>query len=100
MSPERGTLSSPGNRRRCRRRKASGQLRVECRRGATGLGRNLAVCPLDVSETGARLVVCQTLHVGEEVEVLLACAGVRRHLKRLGRVIWCLPLTEPSTCCA
>ncbi len=96
--PETRTLCNAANRRRSRRSPLSGQTRVECRKGALGLGRNLAVRALDLSETGIRLVLRDLLAPGDGVEVILSGPGVRGQLKRLGRVVWCLPLSAADAC--
>jgi hypothetical protein len=90
------TTSSLANRRRSRRWLASGHVKTECRKGAHGLGRNLAVTTLDLSETGARLLVRAAMAPGEDVEVLLAGVGVARALKRVGKVVWALLLSDGS----
>jgi hypothetical protein len=64
---------------------------VVCRKGTLGLGRNLAVALLDVSETGVRLCLKEELAPGQEVEVCLLAPGEARETKRTGRVIWCVP---------
>jgi hypothetical protein len=65
-------------------------VRAECRRGSLGLGPNLLLRPLDLSETGARLVLRDALSKGQEVELLFAAGGARP-VKRLAHVIWSLP---------
>ena len=57
--------------RLCRRRPARGRVRVVCQKGAMGLGVNLAVALLDVSESGARLILSGPLQRGQEVSLTL-----------------------------
>jgi hypothetical protein len=64
-------------------------VKVSCRRRAPGLGPNLALSLLDVSETGVRLLVREALARGEEVLVHLQPAGHAREFKFSGHVIWC-----------
>src|SRR5256885_2178544 len=64
--PRRWFMSNPErtvrkNRRANPRRAPKGSTRVTCRRGSLGLGPNLALSLLDVSETGARLLVKEPL---------------------------------------
>jgi hypothetical protein len=66
-------------------------VEVVCFRGALGLGHNLAVSLLDISESGVRLVVRTQLTVGEEVELNISMPWFGRPVKRLGEVTWCLP---------
>jgi hypothetical protein len=78
---------APINRRASRRLPLSRSVRVECRKGSSGLGRNLAVSPLDLSETGVRLVLGEALTPGQDAEVLIL--GGAGRLKRAARVAWC-----------
>ena len=59
---------------------------VECRRGSLGLGPSLTAYPVDLSETGVRLVLRVPLSPGDEAEVLLGGSGLPRPVKRLARV--------------
>ena len=90
--------ASLSNRRRARRHPVGGQVRAECRRGDLGLGRNLGIRALDISESGVRLVVSAPLSPKEQVEVLLSGPGVPKPLKRLGNVAWTLPLADGGHC--
>jgi hypothetical protein len=85
--------ASVANRRRARRLPLSAQTRTECRKGSAGLGHNLAVTLLDLSETGARLIVQGPLAVGTEVEVKLTGPGIKP-VRRLGVVVWSVLLQD------
>src|SRR5262245_54335444 len=67
--------SSPGsgvtrrNQRSSRRQVAKGSTKAVAFGNPLGLGRNIASAVLDVSETGARLVLVQQLEQGAEFEV-------------------------------
>lgn len=91
MSAER----APGSpdRRSSKRKKAKGKVKVECRRGATGLGPNLALELLDVSQTGASLMVGPGLAIGDEVEIQISSTTMFRPLKLLGVVVRLGPQT-------
>ena len=78
------------NRRSSRRSPLRGTVRIECRKGAHGLGPDLVKFPLDISETGVRLVLKVALAEGQEVEVLIS-GGHGKPLKRTGRIIWSVP---------
>jgi hypothetical protein len=82
------------NRRASRRLSLRRTSKVECRKGSLGLGRNLTVYPLDLSETGVRLVIKEALELGSEAEVLIQGGGFAAAVKRLGRVVWCLPTPD------
>jgi hypothetical protein len=85
------------NRRASRRSPLRGSVRVECRKGALGLGPDLVKFSLDISETGVRLVLKVALPEGQEVEVLIS-GGYAKPLKRIARVIWCVPTENNCHC--
>jgi hypothetical protein len=76
------------NRRSSPRLRARGGSKSVCRKGTLGLGANVALGLLDVSETGARLRVKEPLSPGQEVEVGLQGPAHGREFKMTGRVIW------------
>ena len=80
--------SRPPNRRASRRRPVKASVRAVCLKGTLGLGKNIAIRVLDVSEGGACLVVRVPLEKGQEVEVCLNPAGAAREAKRKGQVAW------------
>lgn len=98
MSTGSKSAASTVNRRASRRAPLRGTVRVECRKGSMGLGPNLVHSPLDISETGVRLILKVDLRRGQEVEVLLTGGGFTRPVKKLGTVIWSLP-TENNCFC-
>ena len=65
--------------------------RATCVKGSLGLGPNLALKILDVSETGLRLVTKAAIEQGQEVEVTLVGPTQGRPVKLLGNVVWCRP---------
>jgi hypothetical protein len=91
--------TAPRVNRRARRRLALSTLtKVECRKGTLGLGADLNVATLDISETGVRLVLKAWLKVGQEVEVVLKGGWTCKPLKRLAKVIWALLLETGNWC--
>ena len=86
------------NRRTWPRKTPRTSAKVECRRGTLGLGPNLGVAFLDISEAGVRLIVSASFEVGEEVEVVIRDYGQRSAIKRVGAVCWCLPLQDGRFC--
>ena len=74
---------NPTNRRNCNRRRPRTSVKVECRKGAYGLGPNLAVSVLDVSETGARLVLSQAIDLLAEVEAIVGGYGMKTPIKEV-----------------
>ena len=82
------------NRRSSRRRPPKGSTKVRCYRGPMGLGSNVAVSALDVSESGAALVVKTAFQPGEELEVNLEGVVHRRPIKKMAVVVWCVPTSD------
>jgi hypothetical protein len=84
------------NRRLAPRRKPRSYVKLECRQGSMGLGKNLAITLLDLSETGARLIIRQELPAKQEVEVVLA--GMNQTVKMLANVRWQVKLHDGNFC--
>jgi hypothetical protein len=55
-----------------------------------GLGANLAVSAVEVSETGACVVVTAPFANGEEMEVKLESVVQRRPVRKMAKVVWCV----------
>jgi hypothetical protein len=55
-----------------------------------GLGKNIALSTLDVSEVGGRFIVKEELKPGQDVEITLESVTVPVPIKRMGTVVWCL----------
>jgi hypothetical protein len=84
------------NRRTARRRAAKRSVRVNCVANAIGLGPNIALSLLDVSQSGARVTLKEPVAPGQEVEITLCGIGHRKPVRMLADVIWCVP-TEQGT---
>jgi hypothetical protein len=91
-------VSPHSNRRGSRRRLPRASVKVECRRGYCGLGPNVLVNFLDLSEGGLRFVAKSALEPKGEVEVLISNFGLRQPIKRLANVAWVLPLEDGQFC--
>jgi hypothetical protein len=98
MEPANKPTSPRVNRRSSRRLALSNLTKVECRKGTLGLGTDLNVATLDISETGVRLVLKAGLEPGQQVEVLLKGGWTCKPVKRLARVIWALLLETGNWC--
>jgi hypothetical protein len=59
------------NRRGSRRQQAKKSAAATCQKGSLGLGANLALSVLDVSETGIRLLARAALRTGQQVVITL-----------------------------
>jgi hypothetical protein len=90
------TTASETNRRRARRTPLSGVARVECRKGSMGLGPNLTFKVLDISETGASLIVKTAVREGDELELLISAPSFIRPLQCLAEVVWSVTLSDGS----
>jgi PilZ domain len=87
------TTEPPGrkpNRRSAIRHPLRSDIRVECRKGALGLGPNLTQSAVDLSQTGICLAVRAGMNRGDEAEVLISGTG-RAAIKRMADVAWSLP---------
>lgn len=80
-----------GNRRLSRRRPAKINAQVTCRKGPLGLGPNLALGLLDLSDEGVRLLLKAELPPRTEAEITLLGPGLSRALVSVADVVWCLP---------
>src|SRR5947209_4107539 len=84
------TSTAVRNRRLSRRQAPKGSTKATCHKGLFGLGRNIAVAVLDISEYGAQLVVREPLKKGHAVEVGLEGLGRMRPIKLPAVVVWCV----------
>jgi hypothetical protein len=91
-------INLTSNRRSGHRKNPRTNVTVECRRGSLGLGKNLTVSFLDISEGGVRLTVKEKFVADEEVEVVLLGCQVGKPIKRQGKVCWAVPI-ETGGCC-
>jgi hypothetical protein len=82
------------NRRATPRKPARRSVEIHCRRGALGLGTDLASEFVDVSEGGVQLLATELLNPGDEVEIIMEGHGVRGPIRRLGEVRWVLPADD------
>jgi hypothetical protein len=85
--------TSKTNRRRARRQLPKASTKARCFKGSLGLGANLAVRVLDLSENGIRLVLRSNLTVGQEMEITLENVAARP-VKALAEVVWSLPTAD------
>jgi hypothetical protein len=90
--------TEPNNRRSGIRWMPRGGVEVTCQQGNTGLGPNLAVSILDISETGIRLMVNRSLEKNEEIEINLLSLGNPRPMKLLANVVWSVAAAEGNYC--
>jgi PilZ domain len=86
------THSSMSNRRTSKRMFTRTSVAVELRKGALGLGANIAAQLLDISEGGVRVIIKAPLQAKDEVEITLTGHGIPKALKRLAVVCWVFKL--------
>ena len=89
--------ASPPNSRKSPRRPPRGATKVVCRKGTLGLGPNLGVRLLDVSEGGVRLLVKTELVKGDGVEVVLVPPAGGKDVVRRGEVVVDAGRVSPET---
>jgi hypothetical protein len=92
------TDPNPRNRRAFLRRTSKRSSKATCRKGTLGLGPDIAVRVLDLSEGGIRLLVKTPLKMGQDVEVGLLAPGGIREVLRKGKVVWVVPTAEGECC--
>jgi hypothetical protein len=86
------------NRRGSRRQQVKRSTRVSCFRGPLGIGPNLLVSVLDVSETGVRLVLKELVEKGRSLEVHLEGVWQREPIKVSAEVVWVVPTADGNFC--
>src|SRR5262249_36780010 len=92
------TESKPSNRRAFLRRTAKRSSKASCRKGALGMGPDLAIRVLDLSQGGLRLLVKVPLAVGQTVEIGLLAPGGMREVLPEGKVVWAVPTAAGEHC--
>lgn len=83
------TPTPPPNHRLDRRREVLRRVAVVVRRGTMGLGPNLAVRIVDVTQDGLGLRLSGPVHPGDEVSVELSVPGIGKPVKVQADVRWC-----------
>jgi hypothetical protein len=96
MSRQGITTASETNRRRARRTPVCGAARVECRKGRLGMGPDLTLKVLDISETGASLIVKTAIRETDELEIRISAPSFSRPLQCLAEVVWSVALADGS----
>ena len=85
--PQSGGEKRRSNTRGSRRQPPKNSTRAVAYKSWIGVGANIAVTVLDVSETGLRLVVRQELKPGHEFEINLSTVGSKT-VKTIAQVMW------------
>src|SRR5436853_7296772 len=86
------------DKRRNRRQAPKGSTTAYATRNALGLGPNISVCVLDLSEAGIRLLLKEHLPQGREFEVTLESAAANHPVKVLARVVWSIATADGRFC--
>src|ERR1700722_14552775 len=98
-NPQSGQNAVPKrpNMRRSRRQSPKRSTRLKAFRNPMGLGPNIAVSVLDLSEGGIRLILKESLAPKAEFEINLETSG-SRPVKAIAQVVWSLPLADGNFC--
>jgi hypothetical protein len=83
------TLPTPASPSKSAPRRPARHIGIVCRKGLTGLGPNLAVALLDVTEDRLKVRLTGPVKVGDEVETELVPPGSGKPLKLRGDAITC-----------
>ena len=84
------------DKRLSRRKPVKRGVAAQCRRGQMGLGADVAVAIVDISDCGACLVVSAEFKKGEEAELILVGVGRSKPLKVMGEIRSCVPDGEDT----
>jgi PilZ domain len=85
---------SAADRRVVRRRNLKHSVEISVRKGAMGLGPNIAAGGVELSADGVQLEVTDELRRGDEIEIHLTGVGRSKAVKFMADVRWCQP--EPG----
>jgi hypothetical protein len=96
VAPPAPPASRP-NKRRTRRQSPKGNVRVRACKNALGLGANIGVAILDISETGVRLLLKENLPAGHAFEVTLEPISCKP-VKVLAEVVWSIAAADGTFC--
>jgi hypothetical protein len=96
VAPAAATTSRP-NKRRCRRQTPKSNLKVRAFKSTLGLGANIALAILDISENGVRLLLKENLPVGHSFEVTLEPVSCKT-VKTIAEVVWSIPAADGTFC--
>jgi hypothetical protein len=86
--------TSTADRRIVRRRPLKRGVALTIRKGTTGLGPNISVGGVELSNDGIQVRVKSELKRGEEIEVGLTGIGRGKPIILVGEVRWCRPDNE------
>ena len=75
------------NRRSHPRYAPRAKVKIECRKGASGLSANIASSLLDLSQLGAKIIAKTEVDVGSEVEVILVAPAFQKPIRILAIVM-------------
>ncbi|MFO0876989.1 MAG: PilZ domain-containing protein [Gemmataceae bacterium] len=80
------------NQRASRRTSPKNSTKARAFRNHLGLGPNIGIKLLDISENGLRVILKEDLPVGREFEIMLEtpCKSVKVH----GQVVWTVPTAD------
>ena len=96
--PKTESTDQAGRPRLARRHSPACTLQIRCIKGMLGLGANLAIGVLDVSEDGAALLLRQCLQKGDEVQLEFSRVAHNWSCSVVAETVWCLPTADGQFC--
>jgi len=91
------TLDADASRRITKRKMLKKGVDVAVRKGTLGLGPNLAIAGLEISDDGIQVRIKSELKAGDEVEVRLTGVGRSKPTPLIADVRWCRPDTADAS---
>src|SRR4051812_1813885 len=95
---EKAVAVKASNRRSSERRKPRRTVKVECRNGSHGLGPDIAVGVLDLSDTGVRMIIKSAVAVKKDVEITISGYGMMKAMKVLATIRWVVAIENGQFC--
>jgi hypothetical protein len=96
LTPAVAPVTRP-NKRATRRQSPKGNVKVRAYKSTLGLGPNIAVSILDVSEMGIRLLLKESLPIGHAFEVSLESVSCKP-IKTIAEIVWSVPAADGTFC--
>lgn len=91
------TITTNADRRIVRRRPLKKGVSLTIRKGTMGLGPNLSIGGIELSDDGIQVVIKNEVRKGDEIEVGLTGIGRSKPMVLIADVRWCRPVEDSET---